>query len=72
MKDIKLPADLTFSARELQRVGAATEKDLDPIFVLTMGIKRRSELDDQRCLVFLQQGAANASMTIALMKVLGR
>ena len=30
------------------RVGPATKKDLDPIFVLTLGLKIRSEMDDRR------------------------
>ena len=45
-KNYKLPADFTLSGREFHRVDPATEKDLDQIFVLTLGVKRRLELDD--------------------------
>ena len=37
-KYIKLPADLTLSGSEINGVGQATEKDLDPIFVLNLGV----------------------------------
>ena len=45
------PVDLTL--RESSRVGAATEKTLDPMLVPTQGTKRKLELVDRRCLGFL-------------------
>ena len=36
--------------REIHRVGAATEKALVPMFVLTLGTKNKLELDDRSCL----------------------
>ena len=36
-KLIKIPVNLTLSGSEVHRVGPATENDLDPIFVLTLG-----------------------------------
>ena len=43
------PTDLTLTGSEFHRVGAATEKALVPIFVLTLGTKSRLELDDRSC-----------------------
>ena len=41
---------LTLTESEFHRVSAATEKDLVPTFVLTLGTKSRLELDDRSCL----------------------
>ena len=39
-KVTKLPADFTLLWREFHGVGKTTEKDLDPLFVLTRGVIR--------------------------------
>ena len=44
------PTDLTLTGSEFHRVGAAIEQALVPTFVLTLGTKRRLELDDRSCL----------------------
>ena len=51
-KVIKQPADFILSGSGFRRVGPATKKYMDSIFVLILGVKRRSELDDRRCLGF--------------------
>ena len=48
---VKCPTYSTLTGSEVHRVGAAIEKALVPIFVLTLGTKSRLELDDQSCLV---------------------
>ena len=50
LKGNKLPADLTLSGSESHRGGPVAEEDLVPVFVLTLEVTKRSELDDQRCL----------------------
>ena len=42
--------DLTLTGSEFHRVVAATEKDLVPTFILTLGTKSRLELDNRSCL----------------------
>ena len=45
MAESTFPTDLTLEGSIFQRVVAATEKALVPILVLTLGTKRKSELD---------------------------
>ena len=43
------PTDSTLTGSEFHRASAATEQTLFPTFVLTLGAKRRLELDDRSC-----------------------
>ena len=47
--------DFMLTGSEFHRIGAATEKDLVPTFVLTLGMKSTLALDDRSCLSCLAE-----------------